>query len=183
MLWWLLGIILGEIICKSSNWQHIQRLKITILGANWQLFRLERIAKCSYFILSTQTIKFYWFVMKIKTFLLPIWWYNRGSFPVGNKYFGVFVLNGLITNYAEICYFPECCRLTYHEHKALQTLFNIVEAPLKKLLNCDVCVVWCCSDGPLNSQQHKSFEIYAVSVKISMTEYHHWINGLADHLF
>ena len=39
-------IILGEIICKSSNWQHIQRLKITILGANWQLFRLERIAKC-----------------------------------------------------------------------------------------------------------------------------------------
>ena len=47
-------------------WQHIQRLKITILGANWQLFRLERIAKCSYFILSTQNIKFYWFVMKIK---------------------------------------------------------------------------------------------------------------------
>ena len=54
-----IGIILGEIICESSNWQHIQRLKITILGANWQLFRLERIAKCSYFILSTQNIKFY----------------------------------------------------------------------------------------------------------------------------
>ena len=48
MLRWLIGIILGEIICKSSNWQHIQRLKITILGANWQLFRLEGIAKCSY---------------------------------------------------------------------------------------------------------------------------------------
>ena len=95
MLRWLIGIILGEIICESSNWQHIQRLKITILGANWQLFRLERIAKCSYFILSTQNIKFYWFVMKIKTFMLPIWWYNRGSFPLGNKYFGVFVLNGL----------------------------------------------------------------------------------------
>ena len=85
---------LSKIICKSSNWQHIQRLKITILGANWQLFRLERIAKCSYFILSTQNIKFYWFVMKIKKFLLPIWWYHRGSFPLGNKYFGVFVLNG-----------------------------------------------------------------------------------------
>ena len=28
----------------------IQRLKIIILGANWQLFRLERIAKCSYFV-------------------------------------------------------------------------------------------------------------------------------------
>ena len=41
-----------------------QRLKITISGANWQLFRLERIAKCSYFILSTQNIKFYWFVKK-----------------------------------------------------------------------------------------------------------------------
>ena len=33
-----LGIILGEIICEYSNWQHIQRLKITILGANSQLF-------------------------------------------------------------------------------------------------------------------------------------------------
>ena len=42
-----------NIICKSSNWQHIQRLKITILGANWQLYRLERMAKCSHFILST----------------------------------------------------------------------------------------------------------------------------------
>ena len=93
MLPWLIGIILGEIICESSNWQHIQRLKITILGANWQLFRLEKIAKFSYF-LFTQ-IKFYWFVMKIKKFLLPIWWYNRGLFPFGNKYFWVFVLNGL----------------------------------------------------------------------------------------
>ena len=93
---WLIGIILGEIICESSNWQHIQRLKSTILGANWQLFRLERIAKCSYFILSTQNIKFYWFVMKIKKFLLLIWWYNRGSFPLGNKYVWVFILNGLM---------------------------------------------------------------------------------------
>ena len=33
--------------------------------------------------------------MKIKKFMLPIWWYNRGSFPLGNKYLGVFVLNGL----------------------------------------------------------------------------------------
>ena len=38
---------------------YIQRLKITILGANWQLFKLERNAKCSYLILSTQNIKFY----------------------------------------------------------------------------------------------------------------------------
>ena len=33
--------------------------------------------------------------MKIKKFLLPIWWNNRGLFPLGNKYFWVFVLNGL----------------------------------------------------------------------------------------
>ena len=65
----------------------------------------------------------------------------------------------------------------------LKTLFNIVEAPLKKLLNFDVCVVWWCSDGPLNSQEYKIFEIYAVSIKISMTAYHRWINNLVDHLF
>ena len=59
-----------------------------MLGANLLLFRLERIAKFSYFILSTQNIKFYWFVMKIKKFLLPICWYNRGFFPLGNIYFG-----------------------------------------------------------------------------------------------
>ena len=34
-----------------------------------------------------------------------------------------------------------------------------------------------------NSQESKSFEIDAVTIKKSMTEYHHWINGLADHLF
>ena len=65
----------------------------------------------------------------------------------------------------------------------LKTLFNIVEASLKKLWNFNVCVVWWCSDGPLNSQEYKSFEIYAVSLKISMTEYPYWINELADHLF
>ena len=39
------GIILGKIICESSNWQHIQLLQITNLhvGANWQHFTLERI--------------------------------------------------------------------------------------------------------------------------------------------
>ena len=76
MLRWLVGIILGKIICESSNWQHIQRLKVTILGACWQLFRWKRIAKCLYFILFTQNIKFNWFVMEIKKFMLPIWWYG-----------------------------------------------------------------------------------------------------------
>ena len=46
-----------------------------------------------------------------------------------------------------------------------------------------VLIVWWCADGPINSQEYKSFEIYAVSIKISMTEYHHWINGVADQLF
>ena len=65
----------------------------------------------------------------------------------------------------------------------LKTLFKIVEASFKKKLNFDVCVVWWCSTGPINSQEYKSLEIYAVAIKISMTEYHHWINGLVDNLF
>ena len=48
MLRWLIRIILGEKFYKSSNWQHIQRLKITILGANWQLFRYGK--DCQMFI-------------------------------------------------------------------------------------------------------------------------------------
>ena len=67
--------------------------------------------------------------------------------------------------------------------KELKTLFNIVEAPFKNLLNFDVCVVRWCSDGPINSQECKSFEIYAVTIKISMTEYHHRINSQANHSF
>ena len=39
------------------------------------------------------------------------------------------------------------------------------------------------SDGPINSQEYKSLEIYAVTIKICMTEYHHWINGQTHHLF
>ena len=52
----------------------------------------------------------------------------------------------------------------------LQTLFNIMEAPLIIFLNFDVCVASWCSDGPINSQEHKSFEMYAVTIKISVTE-------------
>ena len=49
----------GKIIYKSLNWQHIQRLKINILGANWQLFRLEIIAKFSYYYFFPQDIHSY----------------------------------------------------------------------------------------------------------------------------
>ena len=72
-------------ICESSNWQHIQRLKITILGANWQLLRSERIAKCSYFILSTQNI------LLICNEDKEIYVANlmiQGLFPLGNEYLG-----------------------------------------------------------------------------------------------
>ena len=51
-----------------------------------------------FFNLSTQNIKFYWCVTKIQKFMLPIWWFNRGSYPLGNKCFGVLVLNGLIAD-------------------------------------------------------------------------------------
>ena len=62
----------------------------------------------------------------------------------------------------------------------------IVGARFIILLNIDVCAVYkWCSDGSINSQEYKSFEICAVTLKISMTEYHHlqWINGQAYHLF
>ena len=41
---------------------------------------------------------------------------------------------------------------------------NIVEARFKKKLNFDVivCVVWWCSDGSINRQEYKSFDISAV---------------------
>ena len=51
-------------------------------------------------------------------------------------------------------------------------LLNIVQARLLFFFNSDVCVVGC-SDGQINSQEYKSFEMYAVTGKISMTEYHH----------
>ena len=48
----------------------------------------------------------------------------------------------------------------------------------------DVCVVWWCSGGLIMSQEYKRFEIiYAVTIKISMTEYHHCINRLTYGLF
>ena len=39
------------------------------------------------------------------------------------------------------------------------------------------------SKRSINSQEYKSFEIYAVTIKISVTEYHHLINRLAHALF
>ena len=44
-------------------------------------------------------------------------------------------------------------------------------------------VLYWCAEGSINSQEYKSFEIYAVTINISMTEYNHWISSLADRLF
>ena len=63
----------------------------------------------------------------------------------------------------------------------LKTLFNIVEAPLNKNGWTLMSVLY--DDVQITQPEYKSFEIYAVSIKISMTEYHHWINDLVDHLF
>ena len=45
--------------------------------------------------------------------MLPIWWYNKGLFPLRNKYFKVFVLNGINRYwwwYVLYMYvFPEVC--------------------------------------------------------------------------
>ena len=89
---WLIGSILGEIICESSNWQHIQRLKITRRGTSRQLFRLERIARCSIFTLSTQNIRFYWYqLMSLKKFMLRQSDDSRDvDFLLRTRYLGVY---------------------------------------------------------------------------------------------
>ena len=48
-------ILLGK--TEPSNWQQIQGVKITILSANWQLFRLKGLPKHCNFILPTQNIQ------------------------------------------------------------------------------------------------------------------------------
>ena len=39
------------------------------------------------------------------------------------------------------------------------------------------------SDGPINSQEYKSSDIGAITIKISMTEYHHLIDRQTYGLF
>ena len=58
----------------------------------------------------------------------------------------------------------------------LKTLFNIVEARFMKLLNFDARVEKWCSDGSIISQEYSNFDIYDVTFKISMIEYHYLIN-------
>ena len=138
MLRWLIGIILGKIICKSSNWQHVQRLKITILGANWQLFRLEMIAKCSYFILSTQNIKFWLICNKNNEICVANLMKNRAFILLRvNLYFGIFILNG-INSFSGLAYFKITLNLPHSDSKEVRGRFVISRvrnaALLKKLM-------------------------------------------------
>ena len=65
----------------------------------------------------------------------------------------------------------------------LKTLFNIVEAPLQKNFELLMSVLYDdVQDGPLHSQEYKSLKFMRPSIKISMTEYHHWINDLVDQI-
>ena len=50
-------------------------------------------------------------------------------------------------------------KLSWTQHWISKTLFNIVEARIKQILNFDVCVtcIWWCSNGSINSQEYKSF--------------------------
>ena len=59
----------------------------------------------------------------------------------------------------------------------LKTLFNIVEVWYTNLLNFDVCVVWC-SDGLINRQEYKSFEIYA-----DYQDIYDWVSPFNDSWF
>ena len=50
------------------------------------------------------------------------------------------------------------CFISHDLSHSLNTLFNFVEAPFKRLLYFDVYVVWWCSGGPINSQEYKSLK-------------------------
>ena len=70
--------------------------------------------------------------------------------------------------------FPKCCKLNGPERKeyiketrfGLKTLFNIVEARFKKKLT---MIMY---NDVQKGHECKSFEMYAVTINISMTEYH-----------
>ena len=62
----------------------------------------------------------------------------------------------------------------------LKTLFTIVEAQYKSLLNFDVCFAVLCSDGSINSLEYIGFN-YAVTIKLSMTEYQILLNNAFNH--
>ena len=67
----------------------------------------------------------------------------------------------------------------HHECQTLKTLFKIVEAPLKK----KITLINVLYDDIQIIQEYKSFDVYAVTIKISMTSImHHWMNGQAYHL-
>ena len=65
----------------------------------------------------------------------------------------------------------------------LKTLFTLWRIDFFFFFNFDVWAVYWCSDRSINSQEFTRFEIDAVPIKKSMTEYHHLINTQAYVLF
>ena len=55
---------------------------------------------------------------------------------------------------------------------AFKALFNIVETPF--FFYFDVCAVWWCSGGPINSHEYKRFEMYALCSHYQ--DIHDWIS-------
>ena len=106
MLLWLLGFILDKIIL----------LNVHVL----------------FLFLSLWNIKFYWCVTEIWKFMLPIWWFNRGSYPLGNICFGVLVLNGLGSDHRSIRGLPSCIHtsgfLSSVEFSVFESNFSLPES-------------------------------------------------------
>ena len=88
MLQWLIGIILGKIICKSSNWQHITKIEDHYSRCNiWQVFRLERIAKSFIFHFVYTKHQVLLFCNENKEISVANLMHRDVS-PLGNKYLG-----------------------------------------------------------------------------------------------
>ena len=52
-----------------KDWRSLFWCKLAFfIGKDWQMF--------IFYVVCRHKTKFYWFVMKIKKFMLPIWWYN-----------------------------------------------------------------------------------------------------------
>ena len=73
----------------------IQRLKITSLGANCQLFRLERISQMFIFCFVYTKHQVLLICNENNEICVANLMIKQRFFPLKNKYFGVFVLNGL----------------------------------------------------------------------------------------
>ena len=75
---------------------------------------------------------------------------------------------------AKVCIKGQVQHTAYYMRDiVLKTLFKThCGGSIKKKLNFDICGVWWCSDGSVNSQEYKSFKLYMYAV----TEYVKLVN-------